>query len=148
MATTVGPARHKADNSFDRCSIASNVWLPVRRFHVGTSAQTLTQDAGYTTATDSALTYLRRPSSFAGGVHIRAVRHHCFTGGWNTDHFPSLKRNNADETRSRSLLECRYATPRLRRSTDCESELDGLRVGKWCEEQAPTLCYGYDQALW
>src|ERR1051325_8637980 len=76
MATTVGPARHKADNSFDRCSIASNVWLPVRRFHVGTSAQTLTQDAGYATATDSALTYLRRPSSFAGGVHIRAVRLH------------------------------------------------------------------------
>src|SRR5512134_1763987 len=53
MATTVGPAREKADNSSDRCSIAANVWLPVRRFHVGTSAQTLTQDAGYTTATDS-----------------------------------------------------------------------------------------------
>src|SRR5207249_3020153 len=53
MATTVGPARAKADNSADRCSIAQNVWLPVRRFHVGTSAMTLTPDAGYTTATDS-----------------------------------------------------------------------------------------------
>ena len=52
MATTVGPARDQADNSCDRIQIASNVWLPVRRFHVGTSAQTLTQDAGYTTATD------------------------------------------------------------------------------------------------
>jgi len=40
MATTVGPARAKADNSADRCSIAQIVWLPVRRFHVGTSAMT------------------------------------------------------------------------------------------------------------
>src|SRR5438445_3258718 len=53
MATTVGPARVKADNSADRCSIAQNVWLPVRRFHVGTSTKMLTLDAGYTTATDS-----------------------------------------------------------------------------------------------
>jgi hypothetical protein len=53
MATTVGPAREKADNSVDRSSIARNVWRPTRRFHVGTSARTLTQDAGYTTATDS-----------------------------------------------------------------------------------------------
>jgi hypothetical protein len=34
-------------------SLRLGTWLPVRRFHVGTSAQTLTQDAGYTTATDS-----------------------------------------------------------------------------------------------
>jgi len=75
MATTVGPARDEADNSFDRSSIASNVWLPVRRFHVGTSAKTLTQDAGYTTATDSRVD-LPTASLFlpAGGVHIRAVR--------------------------------------------------------------------------
>src|SRR5437016_13460938 len=53
MATTVGPAREKADNPADRSLIAQSVWLPVRRFHVGTSAKTLTQDAGYTTATDS-----------------------------------------------------------------------------------------------
>ena len=53
MATTVGPARAKADNSADRNLIAASVWLSVRRFHVGTSAKTLTQDAGYTTATDS-----------------------------------------------------------------------------------------------
>jgi len=53
LATTVGPARGQADNSADRSMIAQNVWLPVRRFHVGTSAQTLTSDAGYKTATDS-----------------------------------------------------------------------------------------------
>src|SRR5439155_544920 len=53
MATTVGPARDQADNSADRSLIAAIVWLPVRRFHVGTSAKTLTSDAGYTTATDS-----------------------------------------------------------------------------------------------
>src|SRR5947207_14445200 len=53
MATTVGPARDQADNSADRSLIAAIVWLPVRRFHVGTRAKTLTSDAGYTTATDS-----------------------------------------------------------------------------------------------
>src|SRR5437667_11183157 len=53
MATTVGPARDQADNSADRSLIAAIVWLPVRRFPVGTSAKTLTSDAGYTTATDS-----------------------------------------------------------------------------------------------
>src|SRR5712691_1563623 len=58
MATTVGPARDKADNSADRCSIAQNVWLPVRRFHVGTSTPMLTSDAGYTTATDSRVDHL------------------------------------------------------------------------------------------
>jgi len=55
MATLVGPVRDKADNSCDQRLIASNVWLPARRFHVGTSAQTLTYDAGYTTATDSSV---------------------------------------------------------------------------------------------
>jgi len=53
MATTVGPVRDKADNSADRSLIAPNVWLPVRRFHVGTNPQRFTLDAGYTTATDS-----------------------------------------------------------------------------------------------
>jgi hypothetical protein len=53
MATTVGPSRNKADNFADRYLIAQNVWLSVRSFHVGTSATMLTQDAGYTTATDS-----------------------------------------------------------------------------------------------
>src|SRR5947207_15639212 len=52
MATTVGPARDQADNSADRSLIAAIVGLPVRRFHVGTTARTLTSDAGYTTATD------------------------------------------------------------------------------------------------
>ena len=62
MATTVGPARDQADNSADRCSIAQNVWLPVRRFHVGTSTTMLTPDAGYTTATDSRVDLL--PTAF------------------------------------------------------------------------------------
>jgi len=31
MATTVGPARVKADHPADRCLIAQNVWLPMRR---------------------------------------------------------------------------------------------------------------------
>ena len=53
MATTVGPARDKVDNSADRSLIDRNVWLLVRRFHDGTSAMTLTIDAEYTTATDS-----------------------------------------------------------------------------------------------
>ncbi len=53
MATTVGPAQVKADNPADRFLIAQIVWLPVRRFHVGTSTKMLTSDAGYTTATDS-----------------------------------------------------------------------------------------------
>ena len=94
--------------------VSRDTGTSVRRFHVGMSAQTLTQDAGYTT--DSApqfttvakfirelgdevsaiftqvllicdqqgligrlqpipaLTYLRRPSCFAGGVHIGLLR--------------------------------------------------------------------------
>jgi hypothetical protein len=52
MATTVGPARDKADNSANRGLIADSVWLPVCRFHVGTNAERFTSDAGYTTATD------------------------------------------------------------------------------------------------
>src|SRR2546427_3517029 len=72
MATTVGPARDQADNSADRSLIAAIVWLPVRRFHVGTSAKTLTSDAGYTTATDSrvdlptASLFLRGRSPYTG----------------------------------------------------------------------------------
>ncbi len=66
MATTVGPARGKADNSADRYSIAQNVWLPVRRFHVGTSTKMLTQDAGYTTATDSCVDMLTAFLLFRG----------------------------------------------------------------------------------
>ena len=58
MATTVGPSRGKADNFADRCSIAQNVWLSVRSFHVGTSPTTLTEDAGYTTATDTRVALL------------------------------------------------------------------------------------------
>src|SRR5436190_2761505 len=67
MATTVGPSRNQADNSADRCSIAQNVWLSVRRFHVGTSATTLTPDGGYTTATDSRVELLN-------GVSLLALR--------------------------------------------------------------------------
>lgn len=66
MATTVGPAREQADNIADRNLIALRVWLPVRRSHVGTGALTLTQDAGYTTATeprvDQLLSVLLSPS--------------------------------------------------------------------------------------
>jgi hypothetical protein len=43
------------------------LWLSVRRFHVGTSATTLTQDAGYTTATDSRVELLN-------GVPLLALR--------------------------------------------------------------------------
>jgi transposase len=72
-----GDRYHKADNFSDRCSIARNVWLSVRRFHVGTSATTLTQDAGYTTATDPRVELLNGVSLLAsGGVHIRPVRPH------------------------------------------------------------------------
>src|SRR5687768_11882220 len=74
MATTVGPARDQADNSCHRSSIASNVWLPVRRSHVGTSAQTLTTDAGYTTATDSRVDLPTASLLLRGRVHIGAVR--------------------------------------------------------------------------
>src|SRR6266480_4202080 len=79
MATTVGPAREKADNPADRSLIAQSVWLPVRRFHVGTSAKTLTQDAGYTTATDScvdlptASLFLRGRSPYTRALDRKAM---------------------------------------------------------------------------
>src|SRR3979409_1113816 len=75
MATTVGPARDKADNSADRGLIADSVWLPVRRFHVGTNPQRFTSDAGYTTATDSRVDNPTAFSCSLGGVHIRQVSH-------------------------------------------------------------------------
>jgi len=43
-------------------AMALIVWLPVRRFHVGTSSKKLTPDAGYTTATDSRVDQL--PTAF------------------------------------------------------------------------------------
>ena len=66
MATTVGPARVKADNPADRISIAAIDWLPVSRFHVGTSPNRLTPDAGYTTATEPRVDLLTASLLFRG----------------------------------------------------------------------------------
>jgi len=83
MATTVGPARVRADNPADRFLIAQSDWLPVSRFHVGTSPQRLTPDAGYTTATDprvdllTAFLFLCGRSPYTGlGIMILAPPNH------------------------------------------------------------------------
>ena len=52
MANRVAPASLDADNPAGSCTLAAcNDWRSeVRRFHVGTSQNELTSDAGYTTA--------------------------------------------------------------------------------------------------